>query len=115
MARKKDNIADRYNELCDRVLEYNRHYYELNAPLVDDAEYDRLMGELAEIESKHPEQRRGDSPAAKVGGYASAAFSEVPHDPPMLSWAISSPEKNWLILTPGAGRPPVAICFTLLN
>ncbi len=85
MARKKDDIAARYNELCDRIIEYNRHYYELSAPLVDDAEYDRLTGELAEIESKHPELRREDSPAVKVGGFASATFSEVPHDPPMLS------------------------------
>ena len=43
MARKKDDIAVRYNELCDLIIEYNRHYYELSAPLVDDAEYDRLM------------------------------------------------------------------------
>ncbi len=85
MARKKDDIAKRYNELCDLISEYNRHYYELSAPLVDDAEYDRLMAELAGIEAKHPELKRADSPAAKVGGYASATFSEVPHDPPMLS------------------------------
>ncbi len=85
MARKKDDISRRYNELCDLILEYNRRYYDLNAPLVDDAEYDRLMGELAGIEEKHPELRRADSPAARVGGYASATFSEAPHDPPMLS------------------------------
>lgn len=85
MARKKDDISKRYNELCDLILEYNRHYYELSEPLVDDAEYDRLMQELLDIEAGHPELRREDSPALKVGGFVSAAFSEVPHDPPMLS------------------------------
>lgn len=85
MARKKEDIASRYDELCDLILTCNRHYYELSAPLIDDAEYDRLMAELLDIESKHPEFRREDSPAAKVGGFVSATFSEVPHDPPMLS------------------------------
>ncbi len=85
MARKKNDIAKRYNELCDLILEYNRHYYELSAPLVDDAEYDRLMQELIDIEAGHPDLRREDSPAARVGGFVSATYSEVPHDPPMLS------------------------------
>ena len=85
MTKKKDDISRRYNELCDLIIKYNRHYYELSSPLADDAEYDRLMRELVDLETGHPEIRRNDSPAVTVGGFASVAFSEVPHDPPMLS------------------------------
>ena len=80
-----EDLKKRYDELCDLVLRYNRHYYELDAPLVDDAEYDRLMRELIDLEQKNPGIRREDSPASLVGGFVSAAFSEAPHDPPMLS------------------------------
>ena len=82
---KKEDIRKRYDELCDLINRYNRHYYELDAPLVDDAEYDRLMRELVDLEQKNPGIRREDSPAALVGGFVSAAFSEASHDPPMLS------------------------------
>ncbi|MBN1497903.1 MAG: NAD-dependent DNA ligase LigA [Spirochaetes bacterium] len=85
MTGKQDDIAERYNKLCDLIITYNRHYYELSAPLVDDAEYDRLMRELVDIETRRPDLRRGDSPSSRVGGFASPTFSEVRHDPPMLS------------------------------
>jgi DNA ligase (NAD+) len=82
---KSGNMQKRYDELCDLINRYNRHYYDLDAPLVDDAEYDRLMRELVDIEQKNPGIRREDSPASLVGGFVSPAFSEAPHDPPMLS------------------------------
>ena len=82
---KKEDMKKRYDELCDQIHRYNRHYYELDAPLVDDAEYDRVMRELMDLEQKNPGIRREDSPAALVGGFVSAAFSEAPHEPPMLS------------------------------
>ncbi|MCL2025546.1 MAG: NAD-dependent DNA ligase LigA [Leptospirales bacterium] len=75
----------RYNELCDKLLEYDTHYYELDAPLVDDALYDELMRELIDIERRHPKLKRPDSPSLKVGGFASSSFKKVRHDPPMLS------------------------------
>jgi len=82
---RKEDIRKRYDELCDLIHSYNRHYYDLDTPLVDDAEYDRLMLELVDLEQKNPGIRREDSPAALVGGFVSPAFSEAPHDPPMLS------------------------------
>lgn len=85
MPAKKKDIEKRYNELCDRIIDLNYHYYELSAPVVDDSEYDDLMRELMAIEKKRPDLRRADSPAARVGGFAPVTFSEVPHDPPMLS------------------------------
>jgi DNA ligase (NAD+) len=85
MARDQGKIKKRYDDLYDLIIKYNYHYYNLNAPLVDDSEYDSLMRELIDIEKKHPELRRIDSPSARVGGTASGTFSEVRHDPPMLS------------------------------
>jgi DNA ligase (NAD+) len=85
MSKKKDDNLKRYNELCELIIKFNRHYYEFSSPLVDDAEYDRLMQELIDLENNHPDIRRDDSPALKVGGFVSVTFSEVPHDPPMLS------------------------------
>lgn len=82
---RKEDITKRYDKLCDLIQRYNRHYYDLDMPLVDDAEYDRLMLELVDLEQKNPGIRREDSPAALVGGFVSPAFSEAPHDPPMLS------------------------------
>jgi DNA ligase (NAD+) len=80
-----NKIEKRNDELCSLITEYNRQYYELDNPSVDDATYDGLMKELIEIEEAHPVLRRADSPSRRVGGAVTAAFSEVPHDPPMLS------------------------------
>lgn len=74
-----------YDELCDLLIEYNRRYYEDNDPAVDDAEYDRLLKQLADMEAANPKFRRVDSPARNVGGRASSSFAPVTHDPPMLS------------------------------
>ena len=82
---KDDKIKERYNNLVEILNKYNYHYYEKNSPLVDDAEYDSLMQDLLEIEKRHPSLKCEDSPSDRVGGYVSEAFSEVVHDPPMLS------------------------------
>ncbi|MBN2402797.1 MAG: NAD-dependent DNA ligase LigA [Spirochaetes bacterium] len=81
----KTKITNRYNELIALIEEYNYHYYNLDKPLVDDSEYDRLMQELIDIEKKYPDVKSGSSPSQKVGGSASKTFSEAEHDPPMLS------------------------------
>ncbi len=83
--RGNDRERLRYDELCGLLAEYNRRYYELDAPSVDDATYDALMAELVALERARPDLAREDSPARRVGGEASRAFGEVPHDPPMMS------------------------------
>jgi DNA ligase (NAD+) len=81
----QDLQLKRYNELCDLITKYNYHYYNLDHPIVDDAEYDSLLKELIEIEKTRPDLKREDSPTESVGGFISDTFSEVEHDPPMLS------------------------------
>ncbi|MBW7900025.1 MAG: NAD-dependent DNA ligase LigA [Rhodocyclaceae bacterium] len=64
---------------------FDYHYYVLDAPLVPDAEYDRLFRELQAIEEAHPELATPDSPTRRVGGQPLAAFAPVRHRVPMLS------------------------------
>lgn len=73
-------------ERLHREIEYhNRQYYVLDDPKIPDAEYDRLMRELQEIERRHPELLSPDSPSQKVGGEPLESFAEVTHRLPMLS------------------------------
>ncbi|HOO71195.1 MAG TPA: NAD-dependent DNA ligase LigA [Spirochaetota bacterium] len=85
MKGRKSGIRKRYDELVDLIKEYNRHYYDLDSPAVDDATYDELLKELIDIETGYPDIVRKDSPSGRVGGEVSAAFFEVSHDPPMQS------------------------------
>ena len=79
----------RLEALTDRVSELNDAYHRLDAPLVSDAEYDALFRELEELEKKHPEWRRADSPTQRVGAAPLSSFEKVQHRLPMLSIANS--------------------------
>ncbi len=72
-------------ELATLLNRYNREYYQLDAPSVPDAEYDRLLRELEALEAAHPELKAPDSPSLRVGAAPLAAFDSVRHDTPMLS------------------------------
>ncbi len=72
-------------QLKQQLEEYNYQYYVLDAPAVPDAEYDRLMRELQQIEQQHPQLISKDSPTQRVSGVASSAFKKVTHNVPMLS------------------------------
>jgi DNA ligase (NAD+) len=71
--------------LRDEINGHDYRYYVLNEPAVPDAEYDRLMKELREIEAAHPELVTPDSPTQRVAGAAAAEFAEARHAIPMLS------------------------------
>lgn len=64
---------------------YNKAYYDLDQPLISDAEYDLLMRRFRELEKLHPEWVSEDSPAQKVGGHADRTKERVRHIYPMLS------------------------------
>ncbi|HEY7726525.1 MAG TPA: NAD-dependent DNA ligase LigA [Anaeromyxobacteraceae bacterium] len=78
---------DRAQELRDRIRAADHAYYVLDAPALADAEYDRLMRELQELEAAHPELAGPDSPTQRVGGEPSETFARVAHREPMLSIA----------------------------
>jgi DNA ligase (NAD+) len=72
--------------LTSRILELRDAYYEQNAPLVSDAEYDAMMRRLELIEHLFPELQGQDSPTQTVGGRAQASlFDPVTHAERMLS------------------------------
>ena len=79
------NNVERAQHLRAEIARYDHHYYVLDAPLVPDAEYDRLFRELQALEAVHPELQTPDSPTLRVGGAVLAAFAPVRHTVPMLS------------------------------
>lgn len=60
-------------------------YYVLDAPEITDADYDRMMVRLRELEARYPDSIPADSPTQRVGGRASSQFTEVRHLEPLLS------------------------------
>jgi DNA ligase (NAD+) len=72
-------------QLREELARHNHRYYVLDDPSVPDAEYDRLMRRLRELEAQHPELVTPDSPTQRVGGAALEAFTSVRHEVPMLS------------------------------
>ncbi len=63
----------------------NYHYYVLDAPTIPDAEYDRLLRELQDLEAAHPALSTPDSPTHRVGAPPLKDFASVTHQVPMLS------------------------------
>ena len=82
---KGKKAAARINKLRDAINEHNYRYYVLDAPVISDAEYDRLFRELQDLEKQHPELITPDSPTQRVGAKPAEGFAEVRHDIPMLS------------------------------
>ena len=74
-----DNLREEYQGLADQVRKYRFAYYNEDAPLVSDAEFDELYRRLEELEALHPELVSNDSPTQEVGGEVSAAFTPVEH------------------------------------
>ncbi|NMH66122.1 NAD-dependent DNA ligase LigA [Shewanella salipaludis] len=72
-------------QLTQTLNEHNIRYYVDDAPSIPDAEYDRLMQRLKQLESAHPEFVRVDSPTQRVGGAPLAKFEQIAHLKPMLS------------------------------
>ncbi|MBN1205136.1 MAG: NAD-dependent DNA ligase LigA [Myxococcaceae bacterium] len=77
----------RARELRQELAHHNYRYYVLDSPEVSDAQYDRLMRELQELEAKFPQLATPDSPTQRVGGEAAEKFEKVVHRAPMLSLA----------------------------
>lgn len=88
-------IIDRIDALTNELNDYNHQYYVLDEPTVPDAEYDRLMRELIELEKANPSLKKVDSPSQKVGGEALKAFTQVTHQIPMLSLDNVFDQDEW--------------------
>ncbi|MGE5608868.1 MAG: NAD-dependent DNA ligase LigA [Bacillota bacterium] len=78
-------IEARLNKLREELNRHNYLYYVEAKPEISDREYDRLMNELIEIETAHPELVTPDSPSKRVGGQPIEGFRTVEHAVPMMS------------------------------
>src|SRR5882672_11237211 len=71
--------VERARHLRGEIDRHNRLYHAEDAPQISDAEYDKLFGELAELEQAHPELAVADSPTRRVGSAPLPEFAEVRH------------------------------------
>ena len=71
--------------LRDELNGHNYRYYVLDAPIISDFEYDKMLRELEELEAAHPELVTPDSPTQRVGGKALDSFQQVAHRVPLQS------------------------------
>ena len=74
-----DAAREEHKQLVEEVEEARWRYYVLDDPSIDDADFDRRMRRLEELEEAHPELRTPDSPTQKVGGAVSTEFTPVDH------------------------------------
>jgi len=78
-------IKKRLDELRAEINDHNYRYYVLDAPVISDAQYDKLLRELQQLEQQHPDLITPDSPTQRVGAAPAREFGEVRHKVPMTS------------------------------
>ncbi|MBV7404044.1 NAD-dependent DNA ligase LigA [Enterobacter sp. ENT03] len=91
-----DSIEQQLTELRTTLRHHEYLYHVMDAPEVPDAEYDRLLRELRELEARHPELITPDSPTQRVGAAPLSAFTQIRHEVPMLSLDNVFDEESFL-------------------
>ncbi len=91
---EREAVRRRVEALRREIAEHDFRYFVRDDPIIPDAEYDRLLAELRELEARHPELLSPDSPTQRVGGAVAKGFRAVRHELPMLSLnnVFSEPE-----------------------
>jgi DNA ligase (NAD+) len=82
-----EKLLTRYEELKAQINSHNYRYHVLDAPIISDLEYDRLLNELKQIETDHPEWITSDSPTQRAGARPADRFEKIRHPAPILSLA----------------------------
>jgi DNA ligase (NAD+) len=78
-------FEQKIEKLRDEIRRHEHLYFVLDAPELEDADFDRLMQELKALEAAHPELITSDSPTQRVGGKPREGFLKMAHSRPMLS------------------------------
>lgn len=91
-----ESIIQQINQLRTSLRHHEHQYHVLDAPEIPDAEYDRLMQQLRDLETQHPELITLDSPTQRVGAAPLDAFEQVKHEVPMLSLDNVFDEESYL-------------------
>src|SRR6266545_7307247 len=81
------NTKSRYEELKRQIHFHNYRYHVMDAPVISDAEFDKLLNELKRIEAEHPDWITPDSPTLRAGAKPADRFEKVRHPAPILSLA----------------------------
>jgi DNA ligase (NAD+) len=79
------DVEKKVESLREGIRHHEYLYYVLDRPEISDAEFDKLMRELKDLEAEHPALITADSPTQRVGGKPREGFVKVPHSSPMLS------------------------------
>ncbi|HXD12344.1 MAG TPA: NAD-dependent DNA ligase LigA, partial [Anaerolineales bacterium] len=81
------NTKSRYEQLKAEIHAHNYRYHVLDAPVISDLEFDKLLIELKRIEAEHPDWITPDSPTQRAGAKPADRFDKVRHPAPILSLA----------------------------
>ncbi len=84
-AGKDKDVGKKIESLREKIRHHEYLYYVLDHPEMSDADFDKLMRQLKDLEAEHPELIAADSPTQRVGGKPREGFVKVPHSSPMLS------------------------------
>lgn len=82
-----DKLISRYEELKAQINFHNHRYHVLDAPIISDLEYDRLLNELKQMEADHPQWITSDSPTQRAGARPADRFQKIRHPAAILSLA----------------------------
>src|SRR5579872_5405217 len=85
MVSSNHDLKKGIESLRDKIRHHEYLYYVLDRPEISDAEFDKLMQRLKDLERQHPELITSDSSTQRVGGKPREGFVKVPHSSPMLS------------------------------
>jgi DNA ligase (NAD+) len=85
MASQSKDVEKKIEALREKIRHHEYLYYVVDNPEISDAEFDKLMRQLKDLEAEHPELVTADSPTQRVGGKPREGFVKVPHSSPMLS------------------------------
>jgi DNA ligase (NAD+) len=88
------DMAKRAETLRESLHQHNYRYHVLNDPIITDAEYDKLLQELRDIEEAHPELLTPDSPTMRVGNDLTEDLPKVKHPAPILSLSNAFSEED---------------------
>jgi DNA ligase (NAD+) len=79
------DVEKKVESLREKIRHHEYLYYVVDNPEINDADFDKLMRQLKDLEAEHPELVTADSPTQRVGGKPREGFVKVPHSSPMLS------------------------------
>ena len=89
-----ERINRKYLNKIKLFQKYNKHYYNLNQPLVDDSEFDKLKLEIIDLEKQYKFLNHKDSPSNSVGFKPSKIFKKIKHKTAMLSLSNAFSEED---------------------